>query len=381
MKDSQLRVCFFGTYDSNYPGNRVLIEGLRRHGVEVHECHVALWEKTPVKEARYFGLWSLVGLSARYIAAMKKLLLRVVHLPSYPVIITGFSGYLDLLLAKSIARVWKSKLIFNPMMSIYDTLVLDRQYFHPGSPMACLMLWMERTLYAMPDALLLDSKTHYQFFAEYLNCPWSKFRRMPFGVDDRIFYPREQTRLDNHFEVLFYGKYQPLQGVVTIVEAAKQLESDPEIRFLIIGYGPTWYEVQQRTQELGLQKVRFLRWVEFSQLPQVISQADICLGIFGISGKADRCIPNKVVQALAMRKPVITGYTEAMGEVFKDREHVLFCERGNPRALAEAIIELKQDVNLREKIATHGYEMFCQYFSPLAVGALARRYLEEMVIS
>ncbi|MGB9880157.1 MAG: glycosyltransferase family 4 protein, partial [Anaerolineae bacterium] len=224
-----------------------------------------------------------------------------------------------------------------------------------------------------------DSKTHFQFFADYLKCPWTKFRRLPFGVDDRMFYPRQQTRSDDHFQVLFYGKYQPLQGVVTIIEAAKRLENDPDVRFLVIGYGPTWHEVQQRAQELRVQNVRFLRWVDFDQLPEVISQADVCLGVFGVSDKIDRCIANKVVQALAMRKPVITGYTKAMGEVLNDREQVLFCERGNPQALAEAIVELKENADLREKIAAQGYEAFLQYFSPSAIGAMARRYLEEMI--
>jgi len=376
-----LRVCFFGTYDSNYPGNRVLIEGLRRHGVDVIECHVALWEKSPVKESRYFGLRSLVKLFARYIVDMGKLYARAVSLPTCPVIITGFSGYLDLPLAKSIAQIWKSKLIFNPMMSIYDTLVLDRQLFPQGTLMARLILWLERFLYIIPDVLLVDSRIHYQFFADYLKCPWSKFRMLPFGVDDHLFYPRQQIRSDGYFQVLFYGKYQPLQGIITIIEAAKQLEYDSEIRFLVIGYGPTWYEVQQRAQELDVRNVHFVKWVEFEQLPQVISQADICLGIFGMSDKVDRCIANKVIQSLAMRKAVVTGYTKAMGEILNDREQVLFCERGNPKALAQAIIELKQNADLRDKIAVQGYEAFRQYFSPLAIGALARHYLEEMIQS
>lgn len=374
-----MRVCLFGTYDRGYSGNQALIEGLRRQGIDVIECHVALWEKTPIKEERYFDLWPFTKLFVRFAANIGKLFVKAIRLPRCPAIITSFSGYLDLPIAKGLAQVWGSKLLFNPMMSIYDTLVLDRQYFRPGSVIAHLILWLERILYTLPDALLVDSQTHFRFFADYLKCPWVKFRRLPLGVDDRVFYPREQRRSDNQFQVLFYGKYQPLQGVVTIIEAAKLLENDPDIHFLVIGYGPTWPEVQRRAQELNIRNINFIKWIEFDQLPEVISQADLCLGIFGVSEKADRCIANKVIQALAMRKPVVTGYTAAMGEVFSDREQVFFCERGNPQALAEAIVELKENVTLRTKIATQGHEAFVRYFSPSAIGALARHYLEEMI--
>jgi glycosyltransferase involved in cell wall biosynthesis len=374
-----LRVCFFGTYDSSYPGNRVLIEGLRRIGVEIVECHIPLWENTPIKGADYYGVWSLVRLGGRFALAMVRLLIQAMRAPACSVVITGFNGYFDLPAAKLVTWFWKGKLVFNPMMSMYDTLVLDRQRFREGTLLARLILWVERALYTLPDALLLDSRVHYQFFAEHLKCPWSKFRPMPFGADDRIFYPRPRPAPNGRFRVLFYGKYQPLQGVVWIVEAARLLQSDPAIDFCLIGTGPTWPEVQQRARDLGVQNIQFVKWVDFHQLPEVIARADVCLGIFGVSDKVDRCIANKVVQALAMRKAVITGYTKAMAEVLMDREQVIFCESGNPKALADAIAELKQNVNLRQQIADLGYDLFRQRFSPEAIGALARRYLEDLI--
>jgi glycosyltransferase involved in cell wall biosynthesis len=377
--NKSLRACFFGTYDSEYPGNRVLIEGLRRNGVSVIECHVPLWETTPIKQAQYFGVLSLIQLGARFLVAIVKLVIQATRIPSCSVIITGFNGYLDLPLAKLIALFWRSKLVFNPMMSIYDTLVLDRKFFSEGSWRARLVLWLERALYKLPDALLVDSRVHYQFFVDKLNCPWSKFRQLPFGADDQLFSPRSSAQSDDHFQVLFYGKYQPLQGVKYIIEAAKQLEIDPSISFLLIGRGPTWPETERRARELQVENVEFLEWVDFGDLPEIIAQASVCLGIFGHSDKVKRCIANKVVQALAMRKPVITGFTEAMGEVLTDREHVLFCTPADGKALARAILELKQNSELRQRIADGGYSLFTQRFSPQAIGALAQTYLGDLI--
>ena len=44
MSERQLCVCYFGTCRENYSRNQIMVEGLRRNGVEVIECHEKLWE-------------------------------------------------------------------------------------------------------------------------------------------------------------------------------------------------------------------------------------------------------------------------------------------------------------------------------------------------
>jgi hypothetical protein len=41
-----LKVRYFGTYREEYSRNQIMIEGLRRAGVDVVECHVELWIST-----------------------------------------------------------------------------------------------------------------------------------------------------------------------------------------------------------------------------------------------------------------------------------------------------------------------------------------------
>jgi len=80
-----------------------------------------------------------------------------------------------------------------------------------------------------------------------------------------------------------------------------------------------------------------------------------------------------------MAKPVITGDSPAAREALVDGENALLCEMGNAQALAQAILLLKRDRALREKIAQAGYASFLQRFSPKAIGATVKNYLTEML--
>ncbi len=63
----------------------------------------------------------------------------------------------------------------------------------------------------------------------------------------------------------------------------------------------------------------------------------ICLGVFGESAKAARVVPNKVWQAMAVGRPVVTADTPAVREVLEDGRTALLVPAGDPDALAAAL--------------------------------------------
>lgn len=144
------------------------------------------------------------------------------------------------------------------------------------------------------------------------------------------------------FNVLFWGKMIPLQGVPYIKKAAELLRGDPSIEFRIIGDPP----------------------VSYSELVALIPTADVCLGIFGDTDKAQRVIPNKVYEAIAAGKPVISGDTPAIRELFTDRENILLCKMASPEDLVIKILELKNDAKLRNRIAQEGHALYLEKLKP-----------------
>jgi glycosyltransferase involved in cell wall biosynthesis len=100
-----------------------------------------------------------------------------------------------------------------------------------------------------------------------------------------------------------------------------------------------------------------------------MAASDVCLGIFGTSPKAQRVIPNKVFDALAVGRPVLTADTPAVREVLTHGETAWLCPPGDPAALAEALLALRSEEGTRRRLAERGHELFVQRFS---IDALAR---------
>jgi len=374
-----LRVCYFGTYLRDYPRNKIIIDGLRRQNVEVIECHVDLWKGI---EPRWNEIKSNTGkmkiVCKMIIAYLRLFLMHQEIMGDYDVMIVGYTGHFDIFLARVLASLKRRPLIFDAFVSLYNTFVEDRCLFQPNSLAAKLLLWTDRVTCNLSDAVLMDTHTHIRYFKDVLKIDRPEFHCLWVGADDTVFAPRPVLRRDTKFTVLFVGGFIPLQGVKHIVQAARLLEKEQNIKFRLVGTGQEYEDMTNIVRQLGIKNVEFAGWLPYESLPHEIASAQICLGIFGMTDKAKRVIPNKVYMALAMAKPVITGDSPALKEVFTNKKNILLCEMGNPKSIADSIMLLKNDVKLRSRIISGGYLLFRQNFAPAVTGRMVTDIISKL---
>ncbi len=143
--------------------------------------------------------------------------------------------------------------------------------------------------------------------------------------------------LGKPLRVLFYGQFIPLHGVDTIVEAARLTRDEP-IEWTLIGRGQESPGLRAMLERDPLPKLRWIDWVAYAELRRWITEADVCLGIFGTSDKAASVIPNKVFQIIAAGRPLITRDSPAIRELLEDTPPcVSLVPAGNPQVLAAAL--------------------------------------------
>jgi glycosyltransferase involved in cell wall biosynthesis len=161
--------------------------------------------------------------------------------------------------------------------------------------------------------------------------------------------------------VFVYASFIPLHGLEHVIGAAALLEArDVDVTIDVVGNGDTAKAVHRLAAELGVHSVHFLGHRPYAELPELMAQADVCLGIFGRSAKARRVIPNKVYDALACARPVITADTPAISELLRPGEEVFVCPPGDPEHLPDAIERIRGDDALRSSIAARGHARFRQ---------------------
>ena len=327
-----MRILYFGIYNPNYSRNRVLIKGLRANGAEVIECRVSAKDKL-----KYF-----------------KLFWRFLKYPRFDLMFVGFPGQEVMFLARLLT---KKPIVFDAFTSHYGGYILDRQYYPKTSWRAQYYKFLDAWSCRLADMVLLDTQAHIDFFVNEFKLDRKKFLRVFVGTDSDVFYPREAPKNTDKFLIHFHGHYIPLQGVKYIIEAAKLLENE-DVHFNIIGNGQTFKDDIKLAESLNIRNISFINPVPYEQLPLFMSKADICLGIFGDSSKTDLVIPNKVYEAMAMGKAIITADTPAVRELLSDRENVLFCRKADAKDLTEKIKLLKNSSEMRDSIGRVARKLF-----------------------
>jgi len=337
----------FGTFNSRHAANALLVEDLRRTGAEVRFCHEPLWEETRDKLAPYFAPRGLLALLGRWIRLMARLALRFRPAAAgADVVVAGFNGQLDVLVARALAR--GRRILFAPLVTITETLVDDRAQYAAGSWAARLFGWIDRASLRSADVILADTSAHRDYLARRLGVPSGRVVVQYLGAESQ-FAPGEGRSVESsvRLRVLGYGTYLPLHGAAVVAEAARLLDPAEGIVLELIGSGPD-REASDRIVR-GLPHVRTLDWVPYEELPQRIRDADVVLGIFGASAKAQMVVPNKIYQAAQVGRAIVTADTAAIREVFAADESIVLVAP-EPGALVAALRALASDPERRERL-------------------------------
>lgn len=238
------------------------------------------------------------------------------------------------------AKLMGKRVIYDAFTSMYDSLVNDRKIVKPGSIKSLFYYLQDYFCCRLADKIIFDTQGHKEYFFETFIIKSSKrFIILPVSIDLDFIdqQPALKTNTSNLVNILFYGSFIPLQGIEYILKTV-QLTKDLPVRYTLIGNGQTHKRMVELAKNLQInEQVAFIPSVPYTELISQIKAADICLGIFGDTLKAQRVIPNKVLECAACGKPVITGKNNDMAEFFRDKESILFCPMADAQALSEKI--------------------------------------------
>ncbi|MBM4162485.1 MAG: glycosyltransferase family 4 protein [Ignavibacteria bacterium] len=218
------------------------------------------------------------------------------------------------------------------------------------------------------EALALDMADRVAVISEGVKDQLSRYRierarfiLNPNGVDPDEFHPdidgatvRQRYQISENIVVGFIGTFTRWHGVETLFDAAlRAVERDSNLRFLFIGEGDLRSALEHRTAELGLQKVFiFTGLVPHSEAPHYLAACDVLVSphLGFQDGTNFFGSPTKLFEYMAMGKPIIASRLGQIGEVIVDGVNGLHMNPGDTEQLAELILKLAHEKELRTKL-------------------------------
>jgi len=329
-QEKRLRICYIAGREAGYVRTRTMFKALQKAGFEVRSC------LPPDKRFRHYP----------------RLLFRFLFQKrGCDVVIVGFYGALLMPFVRLFSR---KPVLFDIHSGTHETM-LDWQRAKPRSVKARCFAWLDHWTMNLSDCIIIESQEHIRVWSERYGVPASKFEQVFLATDDEVIKPVPVSRgRSDPFLVHFHGEFAPFHGVDIILKAAHILREEP-IVFQIIGFGTTYERDRALAQSLHLTNCRFIRWVPYENLAEALCRADVCLGFFSDRPRAHEVFTNKVIEAIAVKKPLITMRSRAVGELLSHGESVFFVEPGDPCSLADGILKLRNDPELTRRIAENGY--------------------------
>lgn len=367
-----MRVCYFGTYRDDYSRNKVMIEGLRRNGVDVIECHVPIWRGIQDRVNLASGGWLSLAFFWRVLRTYVTLIWKYAHCGSYDVMVIGYPGQFDVYLGWILTRLKRKPLCWDVLMSIY-LVALERKLDNQSRITIAALRKIEKAACSLANLMILESQEYIDWFVDTHQSQREKFWMVPLGADDDRIRPIPVPKANQKagspvFRVIYWGSFIPNHGVDIMLDAAYLLRNEPGLEFEFIGSGPERDKILNRAQEKGLQNVCFPGWVADEVLLEKVAQADLCFGVFGNTPQSLMTIQNKIHECFAMQKPLVSGRSSVVERTLHHEQQLYLCER-TPQSLADAIRHLRSRPDLLAHIAQQGYIFFKENYTIRKIGA------------
>jgi glycosyltransferase involved in cell wall biosynthesis len=168
---------------------------------------------------------------------------------------------------------------------------------------------------------------------------------------------------DEDFLLLYAGIHGYAQGLEVILHAAKLLENQTYIKFILVGSGPIRDQMIALKTEMNLVNVFFFDNLPQREIVPIIRASDAALIPLRKLDLFKGAIPSKIFENLALRKPVILGIEGEAKELFIDKGQAGWAfEPENAQDLSDKINFLAENRHLLKEAGNNGYDFLCREF-------------------
>ena len=210
-----------------------------------------------------------------------------------------------------------------------------------------------------------------------------KIEVIPMGVETQKFRPAlkseallRQLGVAGSPVVISTRSLKPIYNVETLIRAIPLvLEHVPDVKFIIAGEGEERDYLKTLARGLGVSdSIRFVGWIPHHELPNYLVSADVY-----VSTSLSDSLGVSTLEARACGLPAVVGDLRATREWIVDGEDGFIFPLRDHQVLAQRIVYLLEDENLRKKFGDAGRAIVIEKAEHEEQMARVERIYEELI--
>ncbi|MFH0806282.1 MAG: glycosyltransferase family 4 protein [Candidatus Brennerbacteria bacterium] len=258
--------------------------------------------------------------------------------------------------------------------------VLKKNFFYRA------MEALERYVYRKAKMVTVNAEGIGRRLHEGRGVPEEKIRFFPNGADLKLFgnssdfsvFDREYGT-KGKFVVLFAGILGRAQDPLVIIEAAHLLRGEKNITFLLVGSGALKEACEKRAVELDLSNVVFAGELSREEMPRYFGRANVGLNTLSTDPLFADVISSKIFDYMAAGIPTVVNHEGEGARIVQKAKCGIVAEGGNPRSLADCVLELYKDRALTRAMGERGRVYAATHYDKCVIAENLHSLLKKVV--
>ncbi len=289
-----------------------------------------------------------------------------------------FSG-----LAGSIVKNFKRKPFILEIRDLWPDSIVAVGALKETNIILKMIRIMEKNMYFSATHIVSLTNAFKEHIKEF-GYPEDKISIIPNSVDlkqmGKIIEIETEFKKENKFVCSYIGTFGMAHKVETILYCAEKLKNESHIQFLLIGDGADREHLVNLKKELDLSNVTILHLQPKEYIPYFLNQSDVGLIVLRNNKLFETVIPSKIFEYMAMNNSLIlslpAGETTGM---LKDSEFGVTVEPENAEKLAEKILYLFQNPEVRERMSLNGKRLVENYYNRDNLSSIMLQLIEKEI--
>ena len=343
-----------GEIFEEYRGKRIVLEEI--DGIKIVRTNIyATKSKSFIKRLiNYFSFtFSSVFQGVKYIGNQD------VIITESPPLFLGWSGYV-------LSKLKKAKFVFNiadlwPESAVKLGVLSNKVFIK-------MAIWLEEFCYKKASAITCQTQGIVDDIIDR-GFNKTKVHLVTNGVDTELFKKEERDEefrksigINSKFALCYAGIHGIAQGLEVIITVAEIVKDKEDIQFVFVGDGSEKQDLINMVKEKKLNNVTFLPLQPKANMPKIVASMDAAIIPLKRLQLFEGALPSKMFETLSAEVPIIMAVKGEAERLINNAQAGIVVEPENPQEIAEAVIKLYNDKELRNTLGKNGRKYVKEHY-------------------